>query len=102
MIDLPIPEDFFRHKELGEKIRSALSGHGQMDNATLFATNLELKRKREESASLVEFYDARDARDSDTEDFTVTCSSYDSDSHSRLFTSNNQRTLLIWIVISFM
>ena len=44
MIDLPIPEDFFLHKELGAKIRNALSGHGQMDNATLFATNLELKR----------------------------------------------------------
>ena len=36
-----------------------------------------------------EFYDVLEAKDSDTEDFTVTCSSYDSDSRSRKFTSNN-------------
>ena len=41
--------------------------------------------------SILEFYDILDAKDSDTEDFTVTCSSYDSDSRSRLFTSNNHR-----------
>ena len=46
VIDLPIPDTFFRYKELGDKIRNALSGHGQMDNASLFATNLELKRKK--------------------------------------------------------
>lgn len=43
-IDLPIPEDFFLYKELGEKIRVAMNGKGTMDNATIFATNLELKR----------------------------------------------------------
>lgn len=32
-----------------------------------------------------------EAKDSDMEDFTVTCSSYDSDSRSRKFTSNNHR-----------
>ncbi|CBK23994.2 uncharacterized protein [Blastocystis hominis] len=79
VIDLPIPADFFRAKELGERIRCALSGKGSMDNVTTFATRLELK----------EFYDIVEAKDSDTEDFTVTCSSYDSDSRSRKFTSNN-------------
>ena len=44
IIDLPIPEDFFLYKELGEKIRDAMNGKGVMDNATIFATNLELKR----------------------------------------------------------
>lgn len=79
VIDLPIPADFFRAKDLGERIRAALSGKGSMDNVTTFATRLELK----------EFYDVLEAKDSDTEDFTVTCSSYDSDSRSRKFTSNN-------------
>ena len=46
IIDLPIPEDFFLYKELGEKIRVAMNGKGVMDNATIFATNLELKRMR--------------------------------------------------------
>ena len=46
IIDLPIPEDFFLYKELGEKIRVAMNGKGTMDNATIFATNLELKRMR--------------------------------------------------------
>jgi hypothetical protein len=44
VIDLPIPADFFKNPELGAKIREALSGHGKMDNAALFATKLELKR----------------------------------------------------------
>ena len=43
VIDLPIPADFFRAKELGERIRCALSGKGSMDNVTTFATRLELK-----------------------------------------------------------
>ena len=43
-IDLPIPDTFFLYKELGEKIRVAMNGKGTMDNATIFATNLELKR----------------------------------------------------------
>lgn len=44
VIDLPIPSDFFTLKEVGEKIRDALSGKGHMDNAAQFATKLELKR----------------------------------------------------------
>lgn len=43
VIDLPIPADFFRAKDLGERIRAALSGKGSMDNVTTFATRLELK-----------------------------------------------------------
>ena len=46
----------------------------------LFATLYDLQITR---------HDELEAKDSDTEDFTVTCSSYDDDSRSRLFTSNN-------------
>ncbi|KNB44266.1 cyclic nucleotide-binding protein [Blastocystis sp. subtype 4] len=79
VIAIPIPEDFYRNQELKERIREALAGSGHMDNAAQFATRLELKQ----------FYDDLEEKDSDTEDFTVTCSSYDDDSRSRLFTSNN-------------
>lgn len=43
VIDLPIPSDFFRFKDLGERIRDALSGKGSMDNTTTLATRMELK-----------------------------------------------------------
>lgn len=89
VIDLPIPEDFFTMKELGQRIREAMNGKGKMDNAAQFATKLELKRKKGCSVLIAEFYDDLEAKDSDTEDFTVTCSSYEDDSRSRLFTSNN-------------
>ena len=49
VIDLPIPSDFFTLKEVGAKIRDALSGKGHMDNAAQFATKLELKRTDETS-----------------------------------------------------
>ena len=44
VISLPIPEDFYRNKDFRERIREALDGSGHMDNATQFATRLELKR----------------------------------------------------------
>ena len=50
VIDLPIPPDFFRSKDLGERIRAALSGKGSMDNVTTFATRLELKGGSAQSA----------------------------------------------------
>ena len=44
VIDLPIPENFYRDANLAVQIRSALAGEGMMDNAAQFATKLELKR----------------------------------------------------------
>ena len=44
VIDLPIPENFYRDANLASQIRSALAGESMMDNAAQFATKLELKR----------------------------------------------------------
>ena len=91
VVDIPIPAEFYRNEELATAIRKALSGEGRMDNAAQFAMRLELKRMGGGGRECAEFYDELEEKDSDTEDFTVTCSSYDDDSRSGLFTSNNHR-----------
>lgn len=94
VVDIPIPAEFYRNEELATAIRKALRGEGHMDNAAQFAMRLELKRMGGCGSECAEFYDELEEKDSDTEDFTVTCSSYDDDSRSRLFTSNNHRRVV--------
>lgn len=78
MVDLPIPPSFFRDKPLSTLIDNALNAKGLMDNATLFATRLEMEA----------FNNRMRESDPNDEERSITCSSYGTGSDSRNFKSS--------------